>query len=796
MEFLLSIINKIINWVKLNILLFLIIFLGLILRMVIVYPGYYSHGDEIMYGQAVYMITHKTLSMQTQWFGYPPLIGWVMTATFTFVFIPFAWGFTLLRHFNEISMFIVPVILGVIITILWLHRVKHLDNKRTTLIFILLFWGILIVSGIIAVSQTNLFHGEIFGKNSVNALFWGRYLTAIFGAAVVYLIYKVVLNFFQSKTSGLLAALFVAVNYRLVISSHIGFIDMYNVFFLLTVLWAISSLLREPSWKNYLLVWVLVSMSFLTKYQLYAFFPFFLAHLIISCRYYNQGFKKFLAKFFNRGVVFGGMLALAIVLIAHIHYFEYWERVLEIHEYEAGKYSFGVNMINLHPVSYIYNVGVGVWLSWLSIFGILVGLLKRDFRLPTLLLLSIFPIVVYLYMYYTGGGFFTRNVIVLIPILLMFAALFINFIFNFCIKNNILHVRVAGIIFLITALFFGLKEHVINDKIMVEGYSQKPTYTKAREWTQKNIKGDVILATYPNNPTAKDKRVKVKSLPFLDKVFSYRELRQEGYDYAILDMTDIQGIFVWWMKQSPEIALKFWNKPSDLLSQGYIALALREILWSHSPQSFLTPWQASGLNYVVVKLDKDVNQAFLPTIKYDFEDNKWTPLYYLSEDKNELFTDKVGRNNKEALVIKSRGLLPGSVRWQSPYFEIKPNYGYKAVGWIKNSSKLTKEIRDGFLRLDFYFQEIPASITSRPIVSFVTERIYGESEWHQIEVYGIAPKDAKYATIGFQVDNPLVSYYLDSVEIFQTSTIPQESEFVPIILSDDDLFLPNNRGIL
>lgn len=788
--------SSVIKLIRGNLLLFTILLIGLILRFAIVYPGYYSHGDELMHGQAVYMITHKTLSMQTQWLGYPPLIGWVMALAFTFVFIPWAWFLTLFRHFTEISIFLLPALLGILIAVLLLRRIGHWGNKKTIVTFFLILFSSLVVSGMLAISQTNLFHREVLGKFGINALYWGRYLTAVFGAGVVYLTYKVTLNFFESRMTGLIAALFVSLNYRLVLSSHIGFIDMYNVFFLLAVFWAVGSLLKDPSWKKYLIVGILVSLSFLTKYQVYAFFPLFLVHLIVSLEYSYRSFKKFLTQFFSKKVIFTGIICLGIILIAHIHYFQYWEIILDAQKYEAKKYAFGSNLINIFPASYMYNYGVGALLSWFAVLGILLGFLKKAFRPATLLLLSVFPIVIYLYMYYTGGGLYTRNIIVLIPIILIFSALFINYVFNLLMKRNRLFGRVCGVIFLVAALFFGLKDHIINDKILVEGYTHKPTFLEAREWTEKNIKGEVTLATYEHNPSSKNKLVQIKSLPYLDKVFSYKELKEEGYDYAVLDMIDIQGAFLWWMGQSPEIGIKFWNKPNDLLSQNYIALALREILWSHSPKAFLSPWQASGHNFVVVKIDKDKNREFLPITKHNFEANKWIPLSYLPGDKENLRVNQEGRYGNKALVIKSRGLLPGSVRWQSPYFEVKPDYGYKAVGWIKNTSQLTKEIRDGFLRLDFYSQEVPASITSRPIVSFVTERVYGESAWHRVEVDGVAPKDARFAVIGFQTNNQLAPFYLDNVEVFQTPGKMPASEFTPILIPDDNLFLPNNRGIL
>lgn len=784
------------RWARHNLVLLVIILLGLILRFVIVYPGYYSHGDELMSGQAVHMITHRTLSMQIQWLGYPPLVGWIMMVAFAGVFIPAAWFLMLIRHSSDIWIFLLPAFAGLLGAVFLLRKLGHWNSRKTVVVFLLFLWIILVISGIIAISQTNLFHRDILGRDWINARYWGRYVTAAFGVGVIYLTYKVVYDFLRRQGVALLAAFLVAVNYRLILSSHIGLIDMYNVFFLLAVFLVIGALLEKPTLKRYLITGILVSLSFLTKYQTYALFPSFLAHLMVVWNYSKKNSKRFWAEFLGPKAVAGGLVSLGIVLIAHINYFQSWEKVLQIQKYEALKYAFGTSLINIFPASYMYHVGVGALLSWFAIFGVVIGLLKKDLRLATFLLLSAFPINMYFYMYYTRGGFFTRNIIVLIPILLIFSAFFVGYIFNLLFKRKRLFIKLSGISFLIVALFFGLKDHVINDKILVKVYSQKPTFLEAREWTEKNIKGDVVLATYKHNPSSKDKQVRVKSLPYLREVFSYEELKQEGYDYAILDMIDVQGALMWWMEQSPENGIKFWDKPNDLLSQNYIALALREVLWSHTIKAFLSPWQASGPNYVVVRIDEDKDQEFLPIAKHTFKDNKWTPLYYLDKDKGDLTVNKEGRDGNEALVVESRGSFPGSVRWQSPYFEVRSGYGYKLVGWIKNASELAKESRDGFLRLDFYSKEVPVSITARPIVSFVSERIYGKSEWYQVEIYGVAPEDARFAAIGFQGDAPQVGFYLDSVEVMETIERPPASGLQPITLSDDDLFLPNNRGIL
>ena len=76
------------NWIKKNKILFLLFLLGLTIRLLGTNPGLHAHGDEVMYGQVRNMFLNKTLGMQRQLLGYPPLVAWIMLVSFIVIFIP------------------------------------------------------------------------------------------------------------------------------------------------------------------------------------------------------------------------------------------------------------------------------------------------------------------------------------------------------------------------------------------------------------------------------------------------------------------------------------------------------------------------------------------------------------------------------------------------------------------------------------------------------------------------------------------------------------------------------------
>lgn len=744
---------RVINLLKTNLFIVLIIALGLAIRISGVYPGVHHDGDEVFYGQATLMILNKNLSIESSLLGYPPLVYWIFTMAFVLIFVPLAWIGFVIKEFPD---------------------------------FILTIGGIYKGAFAGRVGFDKIFLTEILGDRWIHPMYWGRYLTSIIGALTIYLTYLVSKKYFGSTKAALFSALFVALNYRLALNSMVGFPDMYNVLFLLLAFVLTHSLISAPNMKNYIKAWVGAALSFLVKYQIYALVPLFIAHIYISWQQAQGNLKNFLSSFFSRKVIVGGLISLTIVLLAHGQYFVEWEKVSDINAYEVVKYGFGRNILNIFPISYLYHIGVGPILSMIFLLGVGFGLLKKHIRLSTLLLLSPFTFYVFIYFYYTGGGFHTRNLISLIPVMLIFAGLIPGFIIDHFFKKTWI-VKVLSIVFVGIFIGFALKNHVANIRVLVKEYSSVTSYERLDKWLDENIKGDVVYGAYPGNPTPSDSKVEIRYIGPTAQAFSASELAQEGYDYLTLDFTDVVNPnLLFWMHQSTEIGLKFWNKPDNLLSQNYIALASREYLWRHTVKSFLAPWQAPGFSYSVFKVDPAIPVANFSNPK-QIPISNWAPLYYLPESKDLL------TNTSEGLRIIGSS-LPGAVRWQSSVIPIAPKHVIKVIGKLKNEKFTPKTARDGFLRLDFYENIPETNILSRPIISFVSSRVYGENKWQQLEITAIVPEHAKYMTVNFQADGS-TPILLGGVQI-QESLSEVEDTANHIIIPDQNLFTPSLNGFL
>lgn len=758
--------KKVIILVRRNPMLSAITLVGFLLRIIGTSPGYYMHGYEVIYGDAVSMILNKTIGLSFTNLAYPPLVFWIMATAFLFFFIPLSLIVYFITNFSDI------------------------------------------VSG-----QINFFANfneiltrEILGTRYwQNAMYWGRYITAIFGSTSIIIIYKVVMEFFSKKTMALIAAFMLAVNYRLVINSHMGFFDIYNVFFLLLTLLALGKLLKKPTTRFYIIAAVCSILTFLVKYQPSAFIAFGITHLIITSKTSKRNFRLFVKNLFSKPALIAGGVALIILLIAHVDYFVRIKEVIAYSPWVWTANEFHKYQLYLFPLSYVYHVGLGPALTLISLGGIIIGLFIKKYREQTFILVSPILISFYLFAYFSSGGYYTYNLLIPISIMLIFAALFFEQARMWLVRNSVIKVsRLLAATLLVLVLAFVLKEQIYNSILSTYILAQ-PSYRIATEnWLNENLKGPAVLATYTSNPRTQKEDIEIVDLPNSPEVIGYREFLQEKYNYALIDFFKIQEKNFWWMLSPPRMPTQFWEKPDDLLSQNYLALATRELLWNNTIKDFMLPWQASGYNYAVTKIETPPDFNMTTLIKrfgFDSKDD-WTSLFFLEKDKDKLLWSEEGRINKGSIVIrkgKEAGnnkwlTIPGAVRWESPTLRAKPGFGYKVTGWIKNSEYVDKKLRNGFLRLDFYKNDDGHEITSRPIISFVSERPYGDSQWRRVEVQGTAPVGTNFVKISFQADDPTETLAVDEVEVYETQTELKGLDTHHFTIPDYDFFRPSDSS--
>lgn len=746
--------------------LVLLVAIGFYLRIIGTNPGYYAHGDELMYGEAVYMILNKTLSMQTNVLGfYPPLVAWIMLVSFIFFFIPLSF---LLKT---------PTLLG-----------NFLDTYS--------IWG--------SMGSGSFFSEIITGENWANTLYWGRYLTVIFGVGTIILTYVLARKLFQNRALSFLSALFVTINYRLVLNSKIGFLDIYGVFFLVLALIAVVNLYSSPSKRNYYLAWIAVTLSFLVKYQVYSLPPLFLAHLLICLKGPDKNVISLAKQTINRNFVLGGLMSLTVVLFAHYYHFINWSDVKTMYEYQALKYSVGSNYIKIYPISYLYHVALGPISSITCLAGLVLLMAQKKRRVFGYLIFIFVATFTFFYFYYTSGGAYTRNLLVLIPIAYILSAYFWVYAWKkFVVTNKSTFLKIC-FAFVALSSFVSIAGVQLNNAIVAnEVLSTKSGRFQILEWV-KDIPYASRVGIFQESWLPESGRYSKINLSSISEVLSFKELEAEDVDFALLDLYEISGRSIWWIRQPTNIGLVFWEKPNNLLAQSYPALAARELLGYHTLQAYLPKWQISGYNFALFEIKPDSRDANYSLFKqYDFneDNNGWKRLNFFEETSVLLKSEggMLSINSEDSNIVNGvkRVLTnPGMIRWESPALKADGDYVYKIEADVKSDTSIEKHERNGFVRLDFYEKPVEQTITSRAQTSFVSERYYGNPGWKTLTIEGISPRTAKYLVVGFQADQAKNNFYLDEVRIYKSEKKTENASQPRITIDDDDLFPPNDGGFL
>jgi len=535
---------------KVNFLIFaLILVLAAVLRFVGDKPGYpsYHSDDGITYSAASEMIVNGNFDPLR--YDYPimtPLTNYIAYQT---IFIPIEWSKFLIRNVLN-------------------YPTGYLEIPKDT------------------IKLHDFFYRVVLGDRWINALYWGRYVTGFVGMLVVLMTFFVTRRLFSTK-AGLIASFLVAINYRQVLNSHLGLPDIYNSFYLLLSFWFTLNVFEKPTNKNYFWAAIFAGISFSTKYQFFAFTPLLLVHILNAV---NQKNLKEKLKFLFRpmAILTPIIIVLVFVLLNPYH-------LIKIDETSAwlssvsGKYRTGRMTFDFFPYSYLYHIGIGKIVSILSLFGVLVAFYYK--KINTLLILSVIIPFLFITTYYTGGGFYTRNFVTIIPFILIFAGVLLS---------KILKIR---LLFLILIIFIAV-ESLSNSIVILQEHIKPWNYKVLQAWTNKNIKDNTVVAAHPSVPLP-DTIKKIVPYNFVNEDFSMREFKDLGAQLIISNLDWSTTDFYGWMTQDTKTSLEYWNKPLSYLENSYAAMSLREIS-DYSIYSVIKLWQAPDTNFVVAVVPKYV----------------------------------------------------------------------------------------------------------------------------------------------------------------------------------------------
>ncbi|EKD90404.1 MAG: hypothetical protein ACD_31C00005G0030 [uncultured bacterium] len=727
-----------------NKLLVIILILAGFLRVLGIYPGYHPyHSDEGMsYAAAINMI--KTLSLDPGRYDYPIIIPLIHAIIYILI-LPFILIFSFIFSPDTLPSF---------------KNILELPER------------------FLVVNQQTI------------VLFWGRLITAFFGIGIVYLIYRLSINCFNDKKIALGAAFLTAVNYRQVLNSHLALPDIYNAFMLLLSLAFIWNLYKNDSIKNYFLAILFSVLSFFTKFQIFVFIPLTLMTIILS--YKSSNIFQYLIQ---KKIIQIVLICLLVITLLHLYFFIHWEEFRSITSYVYLKYTFGLNRLNYYSVSYLYHVGIGPIIAIFSVLGMVLGLIKSF--LPSFILLSASLPFLYLFLYYSGAGFYTRNFITVTPIVLIFAAFFIVKILNFIYKkNNLTKNLILGLIFLLISY-----SNFYNSYVLSYNYLKPWGFEMARNFAKANIPEGSEILSHPWDAYPRDKNFEVT--PFeSNNIFTINELMDEGIEYAFINLDWLSIKSNWWINRDPPTFLGFWEKPI-LLLKNTNSSAISQELASYTIGAFVKDWQAPEMNIVVIKVPKKIsvrNKEIIKEFRFDNEEelNRW---YLADSDINPSgkleFAKEEGYVSDGSLKLDNRVGLFQSKRATSELIEIKSNRAYVIEGLIKSQVPIEKKSRDGMFRVDFYDKN-PGKITTQTshIYSSVSSRYFGEG-WKKIEFVVIPPDNAKFMTINLeQIGNAEFLFFDDITVSESTEEFDNPRKKPPYIdyQIPDDILFPYSQG--
>ncbi len=738
---------KFFRFIKSNFLIILILAVATYFRFGGIYPSYPpQHPDEAAYGSAYSMMMNANLDPLR--YDYPSGVAIIQMILFKLFFIPLYWLKFYITHIHQIADGFIKIPLT-------------------------------------QVEYDRFFRFEVLGAQDMNVLIWGRVITGAFGVGVVFLTYLL-----SKKLFGFWAAIassfFVAVNFRQVLNSHIGLPDIYNAFFLLLAILMSVNISSKQSWKNYFFAGLANAFFFSIKFQVFSIPPLILIQLRQSWNR-NKNLKNLLRDFFSKKILLTLLIIPLVTILVNPYHLVNLNKFIEIQKFVALKYGMGVSSFNLYAIWYLYNYQIGEIIFVLVLIGFLLAVAKKPFN-SLLLLSSIIPFL-FIFLYYSRGGFYTRNFVTITPLLLIFAGFIFQFIYDSFAKSKLKNLSIVIILVLIFLCSFS---NLQISKVIVSEYSRPWNIEVLAEWIRIHLPKGSKVAAHSNVPLP----IEEVQRSMFDPEFSASidEINEEANpDYAVANFAWATRGFYWWMNSLPEDFLRFnFQKPIGVLEFSYPAIALREIE-PYSIFPVFNTWTAPDTDFIVIKVPKFRVLDKQEITKYDFRSNtnNWTTEGLYWEENTILSSEDEG-----LIVDKQSSRLP-SPRWQSSPVDIDGWRGFE-IEFTTITETDSEKIKGGFVYVNFYKSQEDAKQSKNRIGVRVSSRTNVPNIWLNKSLIGTVPKDARYMTIAFYAYETSTSK-----SILQTLTLYKADvevdlggvKVTPIHIDQNNLF-PNSHGNL
>lgn len=742
--------KKIINsnlkkFIRENRLIILVVLLAFGIRAFGIYPGYPQfHPDEgTSYHTAIYLLYHFLLPDR---FDYPA-------------------GIPLLHAIIYVIFFIPAMLLKLFIT----DPQKMLD---------------LAIHPITFFTQNKEF---IFGHVEINALYWSRYISAIFGTLAVGILYITAKRLFN-KEVGIFAAVFLAFNFRHVLGSHFGLPDAHISFFNMLTLFACVLLFEKNTKRRYIFAGIVAGLTFSLKYQPFIFVPFFVVHLMWAIRKRNFWYL------FYPSFVLAMVLAFFVFLLINPYYFPNFGKAMFQNNIDFHRYQVGVFRLRAYPLFYLFHWGIGK-LPSISILAGVLFMLFKDFK-KFILPFSFTAVYMFFMVLYSNGGVYSRNFIQVMPFLMIFAGYFTYVIYSALKKNFSSRV---GLIVIILLLFAANFDSAKNSYILGEEYSKPWTTTLLSKWLENKMPNNATIRNYPLfvTPQAVMSMQKKgdKRLPWsYDKgPNDLAEFQKENTNFSILNVYNYQSIVYTWREfPEPSMYLKFDDIPFDYIDNTFFGASIKE-LKQYTVFEAYKPWQAQETsNFIVSKIPQKPKETGdkIKDFTFGTKEDLWELRGDFGFDSVSAQWDNTeGKSNNGSIKMRKNAGILISSRFGSEPISVKGGKLYTVTGWIKNSTPLWTyyQPNDGYVRMDFYKNNSKEELNKAGIGVALSDRaeVTKDGAWKQVQASMVAPIDANYLTVSFQLtEGNYYSLYLDDVEVYESDkTLEEPFKEIPYINS-------------
>jgi 4-amino-4-deoxy-L-arabinose transferase-like glycosyltransferase/tetratricopeptide (TPR) repeat protein len=434
--------------------------------------------------------------------------------------------------------------------------------------------------------------------NPTNFIIQARLICCLFDTGTILIIYRLGKECSNEKT-GLLAALFVAINPLLIMQSHLVNVDTQLTFFTTLSLFFMYRINKNLAMKWYILTGVSIGCSAASKYT----GALLILVLIIVHLFRADSIAEAVRSLKNLNLILAILIAGIVFIATNPFIFISFKEFMIDYSYEELHMSSG--HLGLDPttstVGYYLLQSLPTNLGWASLLIIIISAIYFLWsRKKTYLFLLVFPII-YFAVIFSWQMRADRYLLPVIPTLILIGSVGLVIIFEkvygyiqkaakprFLLLKRILYlaVLIIGFVLFYHSAFSVIKYH--------QSFAHTDTRIIAKEWIKSHLRNNAVIVSPPIGLDFFDKSYNIFKIPFLaiesESVSSFYDARW----YEDLDLVIGSDYDYGRYAQEPHKYAKFLNYYNTLRTQWKLEAEIKPVenqpgptIWLYKPPDTL-----------------------------------------------------------------------------------------------------------------------------------------------------------------------------------------------------------------